>query len=91
MQVVWTEAALADLEEILRYTVEHYPSLVGAVEHRIRAVAERIGRWPESARAVEERTSVRVVPLVRYPYRLFYRVADERVEILHVHHAARED
>jgi hypothetical protein len=26
---------------------------------------------------------------VRYPFRIFYRVAGDRIEILHIHHAAR--
>jgi hypothetical protein len=30
-----------------------------------------------------------MVPLVRYPFRIFYRIASDRVEILHIHHAAR--
>ena len=29
MKVVWTESALADLDEILAYTAEHYPTLIG--------------------------------------------------------------
>ena len=91
MQVVWTEAALADLDEVLAYTAEQYPSLVDAVERCIRAVVERIGRSPESARVVEERAGVHVVPLIRYPYRVFYRAHAGRVEILRVHHAARDD
>jgi toxin ParE1/3/4 len=91
MKVVWTEAALADLADILAYTAEHHPSLVAPIERRIRSVAARVGRWPESARAVEQRPDVRVAPLVRYPYRVFYRLAGEAVEILHVHHAAREE
>jgi hypothetical protein len=40
---------------------------------------------------VEQREGVRVVPLVRYPYRIFYRVAGDAAEILHVHHAARDE
>ncbi len=91
MRVVWTEAALADLDDVLGYIAEHYPSLTDPVERRLRAVVERIGQWPESGRVVDERPGVRVVPLVRYPYRLFYLVMDERVEILHLHHAARAD
>jgi hypothetical protein len=30
-----------------------------------------------------------VVPLGRYPYKIFYRVTNDTVEILHIHHAAR--
>jgi hypothetical protein len=35
------------------------------------------------------RQTVRQTPLVRYPYRIFYRVT-EVIEILHIHHTARE-
>ena len=91
MKVVWTEAALADLDNILAYTAENYLSLVAPVERRIRAVIARIGRWPASARAVEQRPGVHVVPLIRYPYRLFYRVVGDAIEVLHIHHAARDD
>lgn len=89
MKVVWTDSALADLDEILAYAAEHYPSLVGPLERRVRATVARIGQWPLSARTVEERPGVRVVPLVRYPYRIFYRIGDEALELLHIHHAAR--
>jgi toxin ParE1/3/4 len=36
------------------------------------------------------REGVRVAPLGRYPYKIFYRVAGDTVEILHIHHAARQ-
>jgi plasmid stabilization system protein ParE len=91
MKVIWTSAALADLDDILAYTSANYPLLVNAVELRIRAVVLRIGQWPSSARLVEERHGVRVVPLVRYPYRVFYQVQGSAIEILHIHHAARTE
>ena len=91
MKVVWTEAALADLDETLAFAGANYPSVAIPLEKRIRAVVARIGRWPESARRVEQRPDVRVVPLLRYPYRIFYRLRDDRVEILHIHHTARLD
>lgn len=91
MRVEWTEAALADLDDILAYTAENYPSAIGSLEARIRAVVTRIGRWPESARRVEQRANVHVVPLLRYPYLVFYRVGEEHIEILHIHHAARQE
>lgn len=89
MKVVFTAAALADLDEILGYTSEHYPAQAGAAEQRIRAVIARVGELPESGRRVEARPGVRMVPLIRYPFLIFYRIVDERVELLHIHHAAR--
>jgi len=38
MKVVWTEAALADLNDILAYTADHYPSVVALLEQRVHAV-----------------------------------------------------
>jgi plasmid stabilization system protein ParE len=90
MKLVWTAAALADLDDILAYTAENYPALLAPVELRIRAVVERIGRHPESARRLEQRSEVRVVPVLRYPFRIFYRVAAVEIEILHIHHTSRD-
>jgi plasmid stabilization system protein ParE len=89
MKVVYTDEALHNLEEILRYFESNYPTVSTAFEKRLRAVVARIGAWPESAQEVAERRGVRVVPLIRYPYKVFYRVTSEAVEILHIHHAAR--
>jgi plasmid stabilization system protein ParE len=38
---------------------------------------------------VEQRPGVRVVPLIRYPYKIFYRIADDTVRILHIRHTSR--
>jgi toxin ParE1/3/4 len=89
MKVVYTTAALRDLGEIADWLALHYPAIAPAVELRIRAVVTRIGRWPESARRSNKRPGVRVAPVGRYPYRIFYRVTEDAVEILHIHHAAR--
>jgi plasmid stabilization system protein ParE len=90
MKVVYSSAAQADLDDILHYTTRHYPRNLPAVEARIRAVIARIALHPQSARRVDERPGVRVVPVLRYPFRIFYRVDRERVEILHIHHTARD-
>jgi plasmid stabilization system protein ParE len=43
MKIVWTAAALTDLDDLLAYTADNYPTLVDPVEKRIRAVVGRIG------------------------------------------------
>jgi toxin ParE1/3/4 len=91
MRVVYTTEAIADLDGIFDYIADYYPAAISdAFQNRLHAVIARIARWPESAQEVSERPGVRVAPLIRYPYKVFYRVSGDTVEILHVHHAARE-
>ena len=89
MRVVYTDEALDNLDGILAFIARHYPGIRAAFEKRLRTVVARIGAWPESAEEVAQRPGVRVAPLIRYPYKVFYRVTDEAVEILYIHHAAR--
>ena len=91
MKVVYTTEALADLDRILNYIANHYPAISEAFQYRFHAVVARVARWPESAQEVAERPGVRVVPLIRYPYKIFYQISGETIEILYVHHAAREE
>jgi toxin ParE1/3/4 len=89
MKIRYTEEALRDLDEILTFIGMNYPAISVAFEKRLRAIERRIGEWPESAPEVEQRPSVRVVSFIRYPYKVFYQVTDEAVEILHIYHGAR--
>jgi plasmid stabilization system protein ParE len=90
MKVVYTDEALRDLDEILTFIAAKYPTISAPFEMRLSAVVERIARWPQSAQEVDQRPGVRVVPLIRYPYKVFYQVTATAVEILHIHHAARQ-
>ncbi|KIZ41787.1 MULTISPECIES: type II toxin-antitoxin system RelE/ParE family toxin [Rhodopseudomonas] len=90
MKVVYTDQALRDLDAIADWLTAHYPKVAPAVGRRIRSVVAHIARWPASARRSAGRPDVRVVPLGRYPYLIFYRVTADTVEILHIHHAARQ-
>jgi len=90
MKVVYTAAARKDLEDIASWLTAHYPAVAPAVERRIRNVVARIGRWPHSARPSAKRPGVRMTPIGRYPYKIFYRVTEDTVQILHVHHSARQ-
>ncbi len=90
MKVVYTAAAQNELRDIGEWLATHYPAVAPQVEQRLRNVVAHIARWPESAPRSAGREGVRVVPLGRFPYKIFYRVSTDTVEILHIHHAARE-
>lgn len=89
MKVIFTDAALEDLRDIAAYLAANYPRAAAAVERRLLLVLARIARWPESSQRVVERPGIRVAPLVRYPYHVFYRITSDAIEILHIHHTAR--
>jgi plasmid stabilization system protein ParE len=54
MKVVYTDAALHDLDEMTVWLKAHYPGVGKAVERRLRLVVAHIARWPESMRASAE-------------------------------------
>ena len=91
MKVIYTDEALRDLDEILESIELNYPAIPAAFEARLRGIELRIGRWPKSAAEVEQRPGIHVVPFIRYPYKLFYRIAVDVIEVLHIHHAARRE
>jgi plasmid stabilization system protein ParE len=88
VKVVLTAEALRDLDAIRSYTATHYPTTLPTLERRFQASLRHIGAWPECAPYVTGTQGVRTVPLVRYPFRIFDRIAAHQVEILHIHHAA---
>ena len=90
MKVEYSNRALADLRKLSADSHATFgPRVAAALEARIRAIVEQIRQAPESAPRVEQRPGVRVVPLIRYPYKIFYRTVDDTVRILHVRHTAR--
>ena len=91
MKVVYTDDASEDLEEILAYIASNYPAVYDAFLIRLRSVIARIGMWPDSAQEVAEERGVRAVPLLRYPYKIFYRNTGDAIEILYIHHAAQNE
>ena len=90
MKVEYTNRALADLRKISADSRAVFGEAVAAaLEARLRAVVRHITERPESAPRVVERPGVRVFPLIRYPYKIFYRVLDDGVRILHIRHTSR--
>jgi toxin ParE1/3/4 len=90
MKVVYTEDALNDLDAIADWLIVHHPAVAPAIERRVRRAVANIALWPKSARRSAKYPGVRVRLLGRYPYKIFYRVAGDTLEILHIHHAARQ-
>ncbi len=90
MRVVYSPRAIRDLEQIgAYYRSAADDKIAGAIAERIELVIARLARHPQSAPRVVGRADVRAVLVLRYPYKIFYRLRGDVVEILHIRHAAR--
>ena len=90
MKVVWTREALADLADIATYYASNAsPVVAEAVGRRLVDVVERVRGAPFSAPRVAHRSEVRVAAVVRYPFRIFYRVRGDVIHIVHIRHTSR--
>jgi plasmid stabilization system protein ParE len=90
MKVRYADTALRELDDIFAYLNERNPSAAAAVVGRIEGLTALIGEFPAFGHLTDEE-GVRMMPVVRYPFLVFYpvnRSADE-VVILHIRHAAR--
>lgn len=91
MRVRFSAPALAELDAILADLAAKNPLAAQHLERRIRGVVDRIGRFPGAFQEVEERPGVRKVPLVRYPYLMFYKVFGDEAVVLRIIHGARKE
>ena len=88
MRIRYTLRARADLSEIRAYLLERNPSAAAAVLRTIRQRVAWLADFPLMAPQTDE-PGIRALPIVRYPYRVYYEVAGDEVSILHVRHTRR--
>jgi toxin ParE1/3/4 len=90
MKVEFTNRAVADLRKASSDSRAVFGETVAAaLERRMRDVISHIADHPQAAPAVAQRPGIRVFPLIRYPYKIFYRVLNDGVRILHIRHTSR--
>ena len=89
MKVRYSPRAIADLNNTSDYLKTKSVSGAVAVEAAIMTCIKLIGEYPRSGRVIEQRPNVRVMPLSRYPYLVFYTIAENGIVVLHIRHGAR--
>jgi plasmid stabilization system protein ParE len=90
VKLVYSHRALADLAAIAAYySANASPAIAESIGHRLRDVIEHIWYAPEAAPRLSQRSQIRVVSVVRYPFRIFYRMRDDTIDILHIRHTSR--
>ncbi len=87
-KVRYRALALADLDGIFLYLNERSPAVARNVLRAIRDAIDEITAHPEFAPQTSI-PDIRVKILGRYRYKIFYSVAEDAIEIIHVRHTAR--
>ena len=88
MKVRYSPQAFADRERIFEYLRARSPSGARKVMESIRTAAAQLAEQPHSGYRTDD-YNVRVKFVIQYPYKIFYRVRDDIVEIAHIRHTSR--
>ena len=90
-QVIWTEPALADLQEVHDFIARDSPLYARVTVQRIHTAIERLITFPLSGRTVPEFPDSPYREIIERGYRILYRflAEDELVVIVTVTHGRR--
>lgn len=89
-EVIWTEPALQDLDDLAEYIALDNPSAACNLVDDVLNKAERLADFPDSGRIPPELPNSVYREVVVPPCRVFYRKDREQVLILHVMREERE-
>ena len=83
-QIIWTEPALDNLNDIAEYiAVSNIYAAKQLVENVFNKI-QRLEQFPDSGKIPEEIDTLNYREVVVNPCRIFYKVEDDSVYILHV-------
>ncbi len=89
-EVRWTPQALDDLEAICLFIARDAPSVAAVFAQRAFDATDRLVDFPESGRTVPEINNPNFREILLGNYRIIYRIRSGDIQILTVHHGARE-
>lgn len=91
VQIRWAFLALEDLREIFEFISRDSSRYAKIQVVKIRARTKALKKYPLAGRAVPEYTNENFRELIEGNYRIIYKiVSKDQVDILTVHHAARD-
>jgi len=88
-EVRWTPQAADDLEAICLFIARDSPLVAAAFADRVLRATDRLADYPRSGRVVPELGIENIREILVGSYRVIYRVRQDIVHLLTVHHGAR--
>ncbi len=89
-QVIWTEPALQDLNEIAEYIALDKITAAKKLIRKVFESTDRLEQFPKIGRKPPELKNLRYLELVINPCRIFYRIEKESIYILFVMRSERK-
>ena len=88
MRIRFTPRARGDLDDIFQYLNPRSPTAARNVMSAIYTAVGFITEFPFGSEATDD-PNIRINVVHRYRYKIFYKIADEGIEILHIRHSSR--
>lgn len=89
MKIVWTPHAQADLRAVRDYIAADSPANATRMISRLISRVRQLNTFTRSGRKVPELDQDDICELIEAPYRVIYRIAEDRIEIASVVHGGR--
>ncbi len=89
MRIVWSPEARDDLDEIYRFIAERNPLAAAKLHRHLVERTRHLESHPEQGKPRPE-SHCRELRLAGYPYRIFYRVGKQTVDVVRILHSARD-
>lgn len=90
MRIDWSDLALDDLDDIVRYIAKDSLYYARKFADRIFATSDRLKDFPYSGRYVPEAENETIREVIIQSYRIIYRTETDRILVLAVIHGSRD-
>ncbi len=88
-EIRWTHQAADELESITEFISQDSPHCARLFAIDVLTAVERLIPFPKLGRVVPEKNSPLIRELIMGIYRIVYRLRDNLVELLTIHHSSR--
>lgn len=89
-QIIWTEPALDNLNDIAEYIAVSNPYAAKKLVENVFGKVQRLEQFPDSGRVPEEISNLNYREVVINPCRVFYKIDNDTVYILHMMRQERD-
>lgn len=89
VEVIWTNNALLDLNEIGEYIAKDSPKYTEITVSKHYNKVEVLVEYPKIGRVVPEAEQENLRELIEGNYRIIYEIAEDSIYIMSVHHSSQ--